>query len=82
MLEHSIMVIVFQKENRKLCIVMLYSCMYGNTKDSNNSQNSVVQCLGDWNTDQIAKMHHIPVKKKVRINRLDFKVADRMETCI
>ena len=79
MSEHSIIVIVFQKTYRKLCIVMLYSDMYGN---SNNSRNSVVQCLGDWNTDQIVKMHHIPVKKKVRINQLDFKVAERIETCI
>lgn len=30
----------------------------------------MVQCLGDWNKDQIVKMHQIPVKNKyVSINQ-------------
>jgi hypothetical protein len=29
---------------------------------SNDSQHSAVQCLGDWNKDQIVRMHQIPVK--------------------
>lgn len=30
----------------------------------NDSQHNVVQCLGDWNKDQIVRRHQIPVKKK------------------
>lgn len=42
-------------------VLEIYNNVY-TKEDSNNSQHSEGQCLGDWNKDQIVRMHQSPVK--------------------